>query len=95
MPGELGKAPASMWEQRNGLFHARPVDDTRRSVLYTTKDAALSGEIVFSDTLRRYCTVPAAVSRVDLYPAPEERGASLDGKATCRVPAESAARGDL
>jgi hypothetical protein len=48
VPGGLGKAPAAIWAQRNGRIHVRLVDDTNRGVLYTTKEAALSGEVVRS-----------------------------------------------
>ena len=41
-----------MWQQRNGLIHLRLVGDSGRGVLYTTKEAALAGEICFADTIR-------------------------------------------
>jgi hypothetical protein len=77
VPAGLGAAPPAIWTQRNGRFHVRPVDDTRRGPLYTTKEAALSGEIVLSDTLRRYYPTGTAVSRVDLCPISDERETSL------------------
>lgn len=64
----LGPVLPAMWEQRNGIFHQRPVDGTSRAVLYTTKDAALNGEIVLSDTIRRYMASASALPRVALHP---------------------------
>ncbi len=45
---------ASIWQQRNGHFHSRTIDNQTRAVLYSTKEAALSGEILFSDTVGLY-----------------------------------------
>lgn len=79
VPGELGKAPAAMWEQRNGRFHAQPVTGSRGAVLYTSKDAALSGEIVLSDTLACYREWLTDRSRVALYPTADEEPGVADG----------------
>lgn len=42
------------WELRNGNVHARSVTDTRSAVIYTSKQAALAGEMVFSDTMSEF-----------------------------------------
>ena len=76
VPGELGSAPAAMWEQRNGRCHVQPVTGSRRAVLYTSKDAALSGEIALSDTLGLHRPPTPTVARVHLYPALEGRETS-------------------
>jgi len=44
----------AIWEARNGLADLRPVRDGRISVEYLVKSAGEGGEIVLSDTLRRY-----------------------------------------
>lgn len=67
--GELGPAPTAMWQQRNGIVDVRRVYDARRAVLYTTKEAALSGEVTFSDTLGLYRSSTPAGARADLFPA--------------------------
>ena len=51
--GEL-KAASMMWRERNGAIKCQRVSDVAGVALYTTKDAAMRGEIVWSDTLARY-----------------------------------------
>ena len=52
---------------RNGRVHVQRVDDTKKAVLYTTKDAALSGDMVLSDTMSRYRNRLTDRPRVALY----------------------------
>jgi len=61
-------ALAAIWEQRNGRVDVRPVSDANGVVLYSTKQAALAGEIVLSDTLAPYRERLTAKPQVDLYP---------------------------
>lgn len=42
------------WCFRNGIAKVTPVFDTEGAVTYLTKDAALDGEIVLSDTMTGY-----------------------------------------
>jgi hypothetical protein len=46
--------PADAWRLRNGFVDVRRVDNSGRLALYATKSAALSGEIVWSETLTYY-----------------------------------------
>jgi hypothetical protein len=64
---ELGPAAPAMWRQRNGRIQISPVDNTRRVSLYMSKDAAVAGEIVVSDTVARY--VGRHPSSVVLHPS--------------------------
>lgn len=67
----LGAAPVAMWRQRNGFIDARPVSEQIGAVLYTTKEAATTGEVVFSDTLHSLLTTHRAGDRqrtVKLHP---------------------------
>src|SRR5207249_9081449 len=73
----LGEAPEAMWHQRNGFVKVTPVDDSRGAVLYTTKQAVLSGDIeLSSDTLSRYRDRLTERPRVALYPQDEEERAA-------------------
>jgi hypothetical protein len=45
---------AGMWSLRNGHVDVRPITNAPGAVLYSTKDAALSGELLLSDTLHHY-----------------------------------------
>ena len=42
------------WQLRNGHAHVAAVTDGMKAVMYATKEAALSGEVVCSDTLSKY-----------------------------------------
>lgn len=48
------RAPSVLWASRNGHFDARPVSCADGALLYTTKQAALAGEVVICDTLGSY-----------------------------------------
>jgi hypothetical protein len=61
-------ALATKWELRNGLIDVQPVSNAIGAVLYTTKQAALSGEVVLSDTLAPYRERLTDRPRVVLYP---------------------------
>lgn len=61
-------APTAMWIARNGFVRSVPVSDARGAALYTTKSAAGSSEIVWSDTLARYRDRLAETATVLLYP---------------------------
>jgi len=65
---QLGCGPEAIWRQRNGIIDVRPVYDAARVVLYTTKEAARTGEIVLSDTMRRYLPVTRPHVVVALHP---------------------------
>lgn len=65
----LGKAPEAMWQQRCGQIDVRPVRGGARAVVYTTKSAALTGEVELSDTLSRYRSAGKEQAWVDLYPS--------------------------
>ncbi len=43
-----------MWTARNGIINVRRVHSAPGASLYTTKQAAFSGKVVWSDTLSRY-----------------------------------------
>ena len=75
----LGRAPAAMWRARNGRCDVRPVTAGMGAVLYTTKDAARTGEVYFSDTLSQYCRQPRGGSVVALYPDEARRGVQPAG----------------
>lgn len=47
----LRGVPASQWAMRNGYVNVKPVFDVGGVTLYTTKSAAVTGELVWSDTL--------------------------------------------
>lgn len=64
---DLGPAPAAMWRQRNGHIDIRPVFEPRGAVLYSTKEAAASGEVVVADTMKRYLTTGQGGERVRLH----------------------------
>jgi len=65
-------ALATMWELRNGRVDVRPVTNGTGVVLYSTKEAAFSGEVVLSDTLTLYRDQRTDRSRVVLYPLVDE-----------------------
>jgi hypothetical protein len=65
--GEL-TAAAMMWRERNGQLDCRSVNDTVGVTLYASKEAAVSGEIVWSDTLGRYLAEVKAHETVALHP---------------------------
>jgi hypothetical protein len=67
LQGELGQAPEAMWRQRNGQIKVRTVTEYHGLALYTTKSAALTGEIELSDTLSRYRALLGDGPLVDLY----------------------------
>jgi hypothetical protein len=54
--GEASCLPeaAGMWRARNGSIDVQRIDGVPGVTLYTTKQAAATGAIVMSDTLRRY-----------------------------------------
>ena len=45
---------APLWRARNGHLVAKAVYDCAGAALYTTKDNAVSGEVVIADSLARY-----------------------------------------
>jgi len=67
--GGIGRAAPAMWAERNGHLHVRAVDNATRAALYMSKEAALSGAIVLSDTIDRYRS--SRLGPVDLYPVGE------------------------
>jgi hypothetical protein len=58
------------WELRNGIAHVMPVDDTEGAVMYLTKNAALDGEVVLSDTISHYKDKLMTEVVVELHPSP-------------------------
>lgn len=71
LPDGLGEAPEAMWRQRNGRIDVKSVNKANGAVLYTTKSAALVGEVELSDTLRRYTKISVEIPRVRLHPCDE------------------------
>jgi hypothetical protein len=59
---------APMWRRRNGRIDCRPVIDCLGVTLYATKEAALTGEIVWSDTLPQYLSEAKKADIVGLHP---------------------------
>lgn len=57
----------TLWERRNGEISVKPITDGGGAILYTTKQAALEGEIEISDTLSRYKGSRMSLSGVQLY----------------------------
>jgi hypothetical protein len=66
--GSLVPAAASLWSARNGHIDVRPVSDVKGVALYTTKEAAMTGEVVWSDTLGLYSRPLGSDAVVQLYP---------------------------
>ncbi len=66
----------SMWHLRNGRTHAMRVAEPGTAALYTTKEAAITGEVVWADSLVRYGSTLLASQRVALAPgcSPAVRG---------------------
>lgn len=52
--GNALPAARALWRARNGRIDVRLVADVQGVTLYTTKQAALTGEIVWADTLQHY-----------------------------------------
>lgn len=65
-PSKIPEA-AGVWKARNGAIDVECVHDLKGVTLYTSKQAALSGELVWSDTLGRYRDVRTATATVKLY----------------------------
>ncbi len=59
---------AEIWELRNGQINVKPVHAVAGAVLYTTKEAALSGNLVLSDAVGRYRDRLTDRSVVSLHP---------------------------
>ena len=68
--GEVSTLPeaAGIWKARNGRIDIRRVYEAAGAMLYATKQAAATGEIVVSDTLGTYRRSLAATRAVDLCP---------------------------
>jgi hypothetical protein len=62
------KGASMMWEERNGRIDCRDVTDATGVSLYTSKQAALHGNIVLSDTLARYREAVHTSETVRLHP---------------------------
>jgi hypothetical protein len=65
----IGRAPEAIWRQRNGYIDVDRVTDVDVAALYTTKAAALTGDIELSDTVARYRNCASTKLLVDLYDA--------------------------
>ena len=61
--------PSGMWRARNGIIDPKRVTngDGEQVVLYTTKQAYRTGDLVLSDTLVRYRGQTVERARVSLY----------------------------
>ena len=68
---------AAFWKARNGRAHARRVDNSHKAVLYSTKEAALRGEVVLSDTVTLYKPVLGPFNTAELHRASRRRTRSL------------------
>lgn len=66
-PSQLPEA-AGMWTARNGKIDVRHVYDCKGVTLYTTKQDAAAGTLVWSDTLGRYRDALSATPTVNLFP---------------------------
>ncbi len=66
---EVADYMESDWRLRNGHVHVRPVTNSVKSVLYSTKSAAERGEVVCADTLGDFRDVLVDVELVSLYGA--------------------------
>ena len=65
-----------MWKARNGHIDVQAVREIRGVTLYASKSAGAAGEIVWSDTCRRYRSVAKATD-VTLHPM-NESSTSVD-----------------
>jgi hypothetical protein len=61
------RAVAAVWKQANGFVVLKQMFDAG-AVLYTSKHAAVRGELVLSDTIDRYLPVAGPTNTVSLYP---------------------------
>lgn len=77
------RAARSIWEERNGHMDVRPVFSVVGVSLYVSKENALTGELEFSDTLRRYLRDPGEGRAVTLYQC--EPGESISRNADERL----------
>jgi len=57
-----------MWEGRNGWIDVRPIWNRGGATLYTTKAAAMTVEITWSDTIARYARQLSDRPIVALHP---------------------------
>ena len=64
----LSGAPAAAWRTRNGRIDIRSVWESCGATLYTTKTAAATGEVVWSDTLKPYVLGAPGAQNVRLHP---------------------------
>lgn len=58
---------ARLWELRNGRIDVQAVSNAVGAVLYSTKEAALAGEIILSETVGKYRDRVTGRPRVALY----------------------------
>lgn len=65
---EEWRAPRALWTARNGYLDVRPVTDSDGALMYATKSAALSGEVVVCDTLGAFRHMLADRLAVRLLP---------------------------
>ena len=56
LPRDCWPVAKTVWEKRNGRADVRSVDSPHVATLYTTKQAAETGTVVFADVLDRYGT---------------------------------------
>jgi hypothetical protein len=54
LPRDCWPVAKTVWEKRNGRADVRSVDSPHVATLYTTKQAAEAGTVVFADVLDRY-----------------------------------------
>ena len=83
-----------MWKVRNGHIHVQAITDVYGATLYASKSAAATGEIVWSDTCRRYvhlllppalrCT-PWTNHRIPLISVPETEVNNEEGRPAVAV----------
>jgi acyl-homoserine lactone acylase PvdQ len=67
VPQNLFPLP-EVWQARNGHIDVRSVTNSPGAILYTTEEAALTGTLVLSDTLKLYRERVTAQPRATLYP---------------------------
>src|SRR5687767_3452385 len=67
----------NVWQSRNGAIDVRPVKSAVGAVLYSSKDAALVGDIIVSDTVADYRCRLLEKPCIALHPTNDRQTSSL------------------
>jgi len=70
VPGDISPL-AAIWSSRNGSVDVQAVRNLSGVILYATKEAAISGEILLSHSLEAYADRQFGRPQIALYPAVE------------------------